>query len=475
MPEIAKVDTGVDRRILTAMITSTEFLGRIYEAAPDPPWDSKWAKEITRWCYQFYLKYGTAPGNEIWTHYESWKRSNGTDVDAGNIIEKILLNLSSANEDVNVDYLLDQTQRRFNHLRYKQLSDDITSSLSADDVDAAEQALADFRPVELGVQAGINPLGNEEILREAFENTSVPLIDKRLKDNGKSAKDSGLNRFFKDQLVRDAFIAFQAPEKRGKSWWLMEMAFRGLLENRQVAYFVVGDMSRSQVVRRLAVRVTGMPDKVYQCGKFTIPKTIIKNSESGLFEVEQECVQVDVPLDWKTAYKKTADWAERRGVENKFKLSVHPNATLSVKGIDSALDTWERNDDFIADIIVIDYADNLAAESRTSSDFRHQVNETWQNLRRVSQERHCLLVTATQADAKAYSVTTQSQDNYSEDKRKHAHVTGMVGLNQTSEEKNRGMMRLNWIDLREGEFDATRCCHVAGSFRIGKPYICSWF
>ena len=57
-------------------------------------------------------------------------------------------------------------------------------------------------------------------------------------------------------------------------------------------------------------------------------------------------------------------------------------------------------------------------------------NEIWKNLRALSQSRNCLVLTATQADAKSYEKNVLTMSNYSEDKRKFAHVTAMYGLNQ---------------------------------------------
>ena len=66
-------------------------------------------------------------------------------------------------------------------------------------------------------------------------------------------------------------------------------------------------------------------------------------------------------------------------------------------------------------------------------------------------------------------------ENFSEDKRKHAHVTGTVGLNQTKEESKIGIMRLNWIVAREMRFNSHKCCHVAGCLDIANPAIKSTF
>jgi replicative DNA helicase len=153
-------------------------------------------------------------------------------------------------------------------------------------------------------------------------------------------------------------------------------------------------------------------------------------------------------------------------------VSCHPNSSINVKGIDGVLDRWAAERGFIPDVIVVDYADILAPEN-DGKDARHQVDETWRSLRRLSQERKALVIAPTQADAASYDADVLSTSNFSEDKRKHAHVTGMLGLNQTFEEKADNIMRLNWILLRESEFDANRCLYIGQQIKLGRAMTCS--
>jgi hypothetical protein len=85
------------------------------------------------------------------------------------------------------------------------------------------------------------------------------------------------------------------------------------------------------------------------------------------------------------------------------------------------------------------------------------------------------VVTATQTDADSYDAKVLKRGNFSEDKRKYAHVTGMVGINQTDREKAEGLYRLNWVVLRELEFSESKCVWTAGCLAIGNPAIVSTF
>ena len=181
----------------------------------------------------------------------------------------------------------------------------------------------------------------------------------------------------------------------------------------------------------------------------------------------------DAPLSWRKAWKLTQEFTTKRvkSKETYWRLSCHPNSTLTVNAIKGILAGWER-EGWVPDIVIIDYADILTNEN-SRLDARDQINERWKQLRALSQSLHCLVLTVTQTDAAAYKTRVITRSNFSDDKRKLAHVTGMVGLNQTDEEKELGVMRLNWVVRREGAFTETTCVNVAGCLALGTPAIVS--
>lgn len=239
------------------------------------------------------------------------------------------------------------------------------------------------------------------------------------------------------------------------SFWLQDMAFRAALQRRKVAFFECGDSSQNQIMRRFMARIAKhpiRPDKVHY-------PVSLEVDDEGTPQVEHTIKNFTEKLNWKKAYKACKNLIETKGCEANWRLSCHHNDTLKIEGLMGVLDVWEK-DNWTPDVIIIDYVDILDM-NYSGLEGRDRINKVWKQLRRLSQDRHCLVVTATQSDAAAYDVKTISKKHFSEDKRKHAHVTGMVGLNQTDKEKKLGVMRLNWIDLREGYYSESHCCYVA--------------
>jgi hypothetical protein len=84
---------------------------------------------------------------------------------------------------------------------------------------------------------------------------------------------------------------------------------------------------------------------------------------------------------------------------------------------------------------------------------------------------HCLVITATQAAASSYDHATQRLSDFSEDKRKYAHCTAMYGLNQTDQEKKIGLMRLNELVVREGDYDRSTTISVLQRLQMGRVFL----
>ncbi len=449
-----------ERRILIAMIVDDIVLGRISVKYENRMFNSKWANLVSSWCIKYYNKYQEAPLKEIEDLYELWAVKS-KDKHTINLVEKLLYSLSDEYEELkeesNSDYLIDLAGKYFNRIKIQRLMESVQENIDDGDTTKATEEITSYNQIEMGVGEAIDILQDTEAIKEAFAEEGESLI----------IYPGALGEFFKNALERDAFIGFEGPDKVGKSFWLIDIAFRGMLQRKRVAFFEAGDQSKNQVMRRLMIRV---------CKRPLYPAIVdypisIGFDEDDETEVEWEEYVFKGKLSWQKAKKLCKQLMKRKikSKESYFRLSCHPNSTLSVKGIHSILEGWIR-DDWIPDIIVIDYADILDM-SHHGLEGRDLIDETWKRLRSLSQIYHCLVVTATQSDTAAYSAHIITKKHFSGDKRKNAHVTGMIGLNQTPEEKEIGVIRLNWVILREGVFVETKCIYVAGCLSIANPAV----
>jgi len=157
-----------------------------------------------------------------------------------------------------------------------------------------------------------------------------------------------------------------------------------------------------------------------------------------------------------------------------FRVSSYASNTISAKGIEDTLDAWECFDNFEAEVVVVDLPENLSpVQSRQQ--LRHEHNETWQVLRRISQVRNCLVIAFTQADAGSYGKATLTMKNFSEDKRKYGHVTAMYAFNQTDEEKDGGLLGIGPIVVRTRGYKISHLVTVLQCLEMGRPMLGSFW
>ena len=468
-----KADSKIEEKIITAMIISKEFLAKVITSLDLNFFTADHFKKIAQWCVKYYRKYHEAPHHHIETLYHSWVekgKAREETVEAVHIIlEKLSDQYERETEKIsNIPYLVDQAAEYFQMRNLEHFRDNLDTALIEQDNATANDVVSSFRHVNLGMGAGIDVFKDNEAWKEAFSKAAEPLF---------TLGPPHINSFFASILSRDNLLGMLAPEKRGKSYWCMEFAIRALMSRRKVALFEVGDMSQSQQIKRMGSRFERKPIFKKYLGRIKVPVRIkqIGNNTKVKYKTE---------FHKKTVSEKGSRIARQKfmrrfGISPEktfFRLSTHASSSINVSGIFGILNTWEMEDDFVPDVIIIDYADILAEEPGTANySARDKINETWKALRRLSQEKHCLVIAPTQADAASYDQEILTPRNFSEDKRKLAHVTGMLGLNQNPQEKKSGVMRLNWIVLREAPFSIYQCLHVGQCLELGRAYCCGYY
>jgi len=466
------VETHTERRLLTAMIVSDNFLAAATPILDAALFATPHAQQIVRWCVDYFQQYGGAPKRHIESLYLAWAAKQGEEDDHADALHGFLSELSDQyedGEDQNVPFLLDELSTFLTLRKATALRDGLEWALLEGDVARIAESIEEFHQVGYETEAGFDLLGEEAPWQRAFAEPP----DAMLSFPGEAGE------FLGPALVRDSLIAIQGPEKRGKTWWCVEFVMRALRNRKKVAFFQVGDLSEGQLMKRMGVRLSGRPLWKTQCGRVAVPVGIERadtGDDEGAppFAVEVRHKICRHPVSYAGSLRAVRRFLRGCGIPaNRPYLmsSVHSNSSINVAGITTILQTWQRTRDFVPDVIVIDYADILAPEDARQVG-RDRINETWMALRRLSQDYHALVLVPTQADAASYEQVTQSMRNFSEDKRKQAHCTGVLGLNQTPPEKQAQVMRLNWIVLRESPFLAHRCLYVGQCPTLGRAYCC---
>jgi len=509
----------IERKILIGLITNTRFLKQVQDDWKDEYIESQTAKTMCMWCWEYFRKYKKAPMQEIELVFFK-KSKKGLDKDLEQeIAEEILPSLSKEYEKkkTNTKHLLDETRKYFVERQIVLHNETLTALLEKGKVEEVEKVVDGFK---------LNRFEEDEVL-DLSDRKVLKKLDAAFNTENRNLIEfpGALGTFWNDQLVRGGFVGILASEKRGKTFWLLEFMMRAFVQGRNVMFFQAGDMTELQQLMRIAIYLARKSNKEKYCGIQYIPvhdciynqtntcTKKIREVKFGVFTgfTEEELKQVKMS-DLVQAHKdepkyrqcyNCSEWRDNRWAvpwvkalrigdpltkgeakklyhkfldvtENRIKISTHANGTLTVNKMNAILDKLERHG-FKMDVGLIDYMDILAADVKM--EFRHQENEKWKGVRRMSQERDALMIAPTQADALSYEKDTLSLKNFSEDKRKYAHVTAMFGLNQDSKgrEKKIGVMRINSLLMRDDDFEIANYVNVLQRLQIGRPFLGSYF
>jgi hypothetical protein len=457
--KVQQVDSSPDRMILVAMITSTAVLAGVASKWDGKLFASTWANKIAGWAVEHFKKHQQAPDSSITVYFEEWAASNGSDKDNIESISSLLAYLSregfKAQHNHTPDFVLDIAAKHFTRNRIAATNRAAEADLEMNEVDRAAKRISEFRKIEMG-NGVYDTFGSESLIQELFAVRAEPLI---------KWKSKAINNFFDTSLERDGFLAFWGKNKVGKSYFLLNIAWQAYIQGLKVAYFVVGDMSRLQVWPRLIERAARRSMRVDPHG-WDLPIEIENvGRELPIVKYDKRHAEADMTPD---------DCLELFGrVRERFgtglRVRTWPSLSVSIHGLEAELSAWEY-DNFQIDVAVIDHADNLAPVSNEKgADKRDQIYTTWKLMRAMSQRRHALVVTASQADTKSFHARILTRDNFSDDRRKLDDVTGTIGINQTDEEKIANLYRLNWINGRTLRFAETECLWLASCLPIADP------
>lgn len=501
-------DEFIERKICIGAISSTEYLTGIRSIWNPALIESATARMLCLWSKEYFDQYEKAPGRDIEGIY-SGKLKTGLQKEQAEWIEDILESLSdeSVQEPINVPYLIDQTRIYFKERSLRILSDDIQFELDKGHVGNAEDLLSQYSPIQVTETTYLDPFSSDakEVVKSAFAEREQSVI--------KYPKAFGV--FINRELMKGGFVAFMGAEKRGKSMLLVELAMRALKSGSNVSFFQAGDMTENQQLRRIAIYLAERSDEDRYCRGQWIPEpdcllhqldTCDRNCREGnarLFKNQKEidfqsltkiakqekdhvpchnCTDMigapwlkwregKQPLTWTQAYRTLRKFGKKQ--QSKFRMATFPDGTLTVPMLQSIKKTWKKQDGFESQVTIIDHADNLLC-SNLRLDFRHQQGLIWQQLRNASQEENELFLTATQISTSGYNKPLLDLDDFSENKIKYAKVTAMYGLNQTPDEKRIGIMRINELVVREGDFDSKRPVTILQRLQIGRPFLGSW-
>jgi hypothetical protein len=451
-------DGRSERLCVTSLCLDTKVLAAVHNQLKSNSFASKWANIVCDWCLKHFAEFAEAPGpTGIEARFTEW--APAADEALAKIVESWLTGLDPES-GLSTDYAIELVRKTAQKASLKKVIAQATIALERGKSEEAAELIKAWERPRIGQPLdGVFPLDDPLAIAAAFEHsTREPLVQYR----------GSIGEFFGPTLSADCFVSLVAPEKCGKSYWLMDICWSGVAQGRRVALFSVGDMSQSQMLLRLSPKLCRKPLKK---GNFRIPTSLTYKDKTPIVEYMQRRSQSDISQEETIE----AFQSFRGNDEKRFRLVTEPACSLSAFDISNRIKRWAEEEGYVPEIVVIDYADILA-DPPGHKERRHAISANWAELRALSTRMKCLVVTATQANASGYESWLLSKSSFSESKTKLAHPTAVFGLNVTDEERRLGVTRLNSIAVRESEYQMDNpgtVLGVAGCSKVGRPAIVS--
>lgn len=448
-----KIDLTEERKIIINMITDTKFLREIRPIINHNYFESSYANTVSRWIVEYYDNFKEAPNKNIQDIYFQKSKTIHSEEEA-ETLSKFLESLSYDHKITNMKYSVKRAIHWLKIQSLKLLNKKIKSAIDSDDPIHGESYVANFKRVEKPDGKGVLILKDSAKIADAF-----------------LAEDEKLFKFPKalgivtGDFVRGDLVSYLAASGRGKTWWQLYTALTGMYFGFNCIFFTL-EMPENQMVRRAWQSLVGRPKE--NCN-VKIP--YFKKINNGKYTVENIEEQKEVvSLSDLEKNQKSFRFHFRGG---DLKIISVPAYSVDVDDIDAYLDNMIFYENYIADIIVIDYADLIRPSKNVRSEYRHQLDDIWKKLRRMAQERNALVVSASQAGRGSFNKDADEKD-IAEDIRKLAHVSKMIAINQTKEEYKINVSRISQLKERDGRRYMSEV-YVLQCLDIGKPHIDSKF
>lgn len=270
------------------------------------------------------------------------------------------------------------------------------------------QALQVGRTVELGQDYDVDIEGRYERLtsnHNCIGYTPFEELNKRLDEGG---------------LGRGEIAMVIAPTGVGKSIYLVNQAVRTSKDGRDVLYISL-EMSEDRIAQRIDACFTKIP-----IGEL---RNKIADIKYRLMLIEKKNMEV-------------------KGMSlGKIKVKQFPTKQLTVTQLRAYLQQLKNYENFVPDVLIIDYLDLMADHSEKTYESQQQ---TMEYLRGLAIQQKMLIWTATQTNREAHKVEIITEREVGDSYGKLRPCEFIFSINQKEKEKESGKARLYIMKNRNG-------------------------
>ena len=266
-------------------------------------------------------------------------------------------------------------------------------------------------------------------------------------NGGTVAFPTGISEFDRRGFgpTRQELYLYIANTKTGKTWYLIHLAKIALLNRLKVCHVTL-EMSEARCAQRYLQALFAMGKR-----RETLRTTRLKLDQLGRINgFDDDSITPKLTLDDPSIEKKLMLKMERWGtriLKNIF-IKQFPTRTLTVNQLRAYLDNLETTEQFVPDVLVVDYPDLFRIDKH---DFRLGLGQVYQDLRGIAVSRNLACVVVSQSNREGGSAKWVGLEHTAEHYGKAQDADCVVTYSQTEAEHKMGLARLHVAAGRNDE------------------------
>lgn len=407
---------SLEENVLTMLCWSEQHASTILMQVDPDLFSTRYFREIASRAVEYYDRYGKPPGVHLRDLMEERLRSN----EHGQFFRRVFDKMEEIAEKLNPDYVLGKLNEYIELRQYQKLIDEAADAAHAGNLDAVRAALSQ-QPTQRNNSPGIwlsdadRMLAFMERRDEDFFSSGVDTLD-----------DLGV------RPARKTMFMFIAPPKKGKSWFCVEAGKRALLHRHQVLHITL-ENSEELTAQRYIQSLFAMSREQGRVQRIAA----FERDEGGL-AAHINFRQIDamaISQDSRPTIMKKL----RRLRKARLLIKEFASGSLSIPQLNGYLDMLERNENFVPDLLIVDYPDLMTLDAAA---IRVDTGRTFVGLRGVAVQRNLALVVPTQGNRSSADAQVVHTRMVAEDWSKIMTADTVCTYSQTAAEKEYGLARI---------------------------------
>lgn len=435
------------------IITDTKFLNLARGFIKPVYFSSSIAEQIVKLCYTFYDQFKEAPKNHL--HDEVQRYIQKKSPEERRLFAEYLKGVSTLSV-TNKDYILSRVNTFVKSREFETAAVEFVELVEKGEFDEAKNLM---------YKALKHDVTNEDVGLKYVEATQ-PTYYADL-DDREYLIPTGIEHLTRliGGYKRSQFVVFLGGHKGKKSWALIHTAKQALLGGLKVLH-ISHEMTLPEVEMRYDMCIGGLiSDRQPREVRF-----VVRNDQGRI--IPDQTVTQEIQTVYNNRRVLSARNTIRRFGGNLI-IKKYPPRSCTVEDMERFLDHLETYENFIPDVLIVDYIDIMRLPLSAGASLRDKLNEIYLQHKRLADERSMLVLSVSQSTRQGRRKVKMTHKDISEDIRKLANVDMFISFSQSDAQAEEGVMRAWVLGNRTGKDEVG--CLFQMNLDVGRFCTQSWF